>query len=176
MVWVRRTHIIIAVAPDAGDGSTDKLVFAGSAMAILARNLGVDADKWKSCRLMLLNHVGDFPRLRRMTSDTVGTQLGFVDIGVTGRAAIARACEFEIFMAAGTRQVFVLAIEHEARLRVVKLCVRTHFPRICRVTRFARNMDVTVRRLLRTTDRSKDNAKYQKCRKLPRHKTTRRWC
>ena len=93
---------------------------------------------------MSLDHVGDFPRLRGMTSQTVGTEFRFVDVRVAGGTSIARPRELQILVTTCAGDSLMLSFQDKSCLRMVETCIRPHLPGVGRMTRLARNLDIAV--------------------------------
>jgi hypothetical protein len=111
-----------------------ELIIRGTGMTVLAVERCVSPEQREPRELMPLDHVGDLPRLKRVTACAVCTELGFVDIDMTGRTELTGADKFELLMAADAACCLVLSIQREAGLCVVKRCIASHLPGICRVT------------------------------------------
>ncbi len=160
MIRVRRAQVIVPVTTDTRSGDTGELVLVGAAMAILTRDLCVDADERKASRLVFLYHVGDVPRLRRVASEAIGAELRFMNVGMTGSATTARSRKLQVLVTTGTRKRFVLTFENKPCLRMIEFRIRPHLPRIGRMTRLARNFDVAVRRILCNAHCRENKAEY----------------
>ncbi len=84
MVGVFGIQKIVPVTPDTRRWSAEILVMGGIGVTVLARKGGVLAGQRKSRRLVLLNHVRDFPRCDTVTSEAVGSEFCFVHVGMAG--------------------------------------------------------------------------------------------
>ena len=154
MVGVGRCREITPMTTDTRRRSTDILIVRGIRMAVLAGERRVFARQRESRRLVFLDHIGYCPRLCRVASETIRSELRLVDVGVARSAAITCLCKLQVLVAAGAGDRLVLAVEHKARLRVIEACIGTHAPRVGRVAGLTRNLDISVGRLLGDSGKS----------------------
>ena len=101
---------------------------------------------------MPLDHIGDFPRLRRVASNAVRSELCFVHVGVAGSAAAVGPGEFEIGVTTDARDALVCVGEREPGLSVVEFRVRPHRPGVRRMAGPTRDFDIPVRGILGAAD------------------------
>jgi len=82
MVRRKRPPEIILVATEAIRRRSGKLLLSRVRVTGLARQCRVLAEQRKPRRLVLLNHVGNLPRLRGVAAKAIRPQLAFVNVGV----------------------------------------------------------------------------------------------
>jgi hypothetical protein len=83
VVRCERSAEIILMAPEAICRRSGKLLLSRVRVTSLARQRCVLAEQRKPRRLVLLNHVGNLPRLRGVAAKAIRPQLAFVNVGVT---------------------------------------------------------------------------------------------
>jgi hypothetical protein len=140
---VVKVRTVTAIARRRGPGV---LVVRSPGMAILAVERSMHAEKWKSCRLVSLDHVGDFPRLEGVASNAIRSKLRFVDVNVARTAELSGYLERKIFVAAYACCSLVSSFESKSGCGVVEQHIRSHLPRISCVTLLAWDRKRSVRR------------------------------
>lgn len=120
MIGVCRIRKVGAMASDTRNRGADILVPRNTGMTILAGKCCVSSDQRKPRLLMFLNHIADVPRLHRMTSRAIRTQLCFMNIRMARRAARIYACEFQVFVTTCAFDGFVLTFKRKTGLGMVK--------------------------------------------------------
>lgn len=120
MIWILRRLKVGIMATDAGDGYAGILMLGDARVTRLALCRCVTSDEWKARLRVALDHIGDPPRLARMATHALCTEIGFVDVGMAGFAVLLRAPEHQCGMTAFARRQAMRAGQNESRRFVIE--------------------------------------------------------
>jgi hypothetical protein len=113
-------------------------------MARFTMQRGVPAKQRETRLLMLLPHVGNLPRLRRVATQALLAEIGFVHIGVAGEAVSGLCRELQPRMTARATRQLMLAGQRKTRCLVLERGILSHLPRIRRVALAALKADIPM--------------------------------
>lgn len=148
MTWISGVIKIRSMTAIARCGGSGVQAIRSSGMAFLAVERSMHAEERKPRRLVSLDHVSDFPRLERVASNAIRSELRFVDVDMTRRADLTGKLERKILVTTYARCGLVPSFKRESGGGVIERHIRPHLPRIGRVTLLAWDRKLSVRRCL----------------------------
>jgi len=117
-------------------------------MARFARQDAVPAEEGKPRLFVLLDHVGDLPRLHRMTAQAVFSQLTLVHVSMARTAGGPGRWKLQPGMAVRAGNGLMLPHELESGRCVIKRNIFPYFPAVGRMAGLARERQRAVGRFL----------------------------